>query len=116
MMIRNGKPSRAPYSGNQLRSTWSLVNVGDVVFEPLGPQLDDGTTSVREWQQMAVQPDESRAFMTRGTSVRRREDGLVTYAADYFDTASLMDADVQAAARAAGSTITAHDIARHRSD
>ena len=27
MMIRNGKPSRAPYSGHQLTSFWSLVNI-----------------------------------------------------------------------------------------
>lgn len=88
--------------------------VGDVVFEPLGPLLDDGATSVQEWQQMAVQPDGSRVFMTRGTSVRRREDGLITYAADYFDTASLIEPEIRAAAVAAGSTITEDDIARHR--
>lgn len=91
-----------------------MAKVGDVVFEPLGPLLDDGSTSVQEWQQMAVQPDGSRVFMTRGTSVRRRRDDLVTYAADYFDTAPLMDPDVQAAAVAAGSALTADDIARHR--
>jgi hypothetical protein len=92
-----------------------MGKVGNIVFEPLGPQLDDGTTSVQEWQQMAIQPDGSRVFMTRGTSVRRRDaGGLVVYAADYFDTASLMDPDVQAAAIAAGSTITADDIARYR--
>jgi hypothetical protein len=92
-----------------------MGKVGDVVFEPLGPELDDGTTSVQEWQQMAIQPDGRRVFMTRGTSVRRRDpDGLVVYAADYFDTASLMDAEVQAAAVAAGSSITADDIARYR--
>lgn len=92
-----------------------MGKVGNIVFEPLGPQLDDGTTSVQEWQQMAIQPDDSRVFMTRGTSVRRRgADGLIVYAADYFDTASLIDPDVQAAAIAAGSTITADDIARYR--
>jgi len=91
-----------------------MGKVGNVVFEPLGPLLDDGNTSVQEWQQMAVQPDGSRVFMTRGTSVRRRVDGVITYAADYFDTASLMDPDIQAAAVAAGSTLTADDIARYR--
>jgi hypothetical protein len=92
-----------------------MGKVGDVVFEPIGPLLDDGTTSVQEWQQMAIQPDGGRVFMTRGTSVRRRDDHeLVTYAADYFDTASLSDPEVQAAAVAAGSTITPDDIARHR--
>jgi hypothetical protein len=38
----------------------------------------------------------------------------VSYAADYFDTASLMDPDVGAAAVAAGSTLSADDIARYR--
>ncbi|MFN6122268.1 MAG: nuclear transport factor 2 family protein [Actinomycetes bacterium] len=92
-----------------------MPKAGDVVFEPLGPLLDDGTTSVQEWQQMAVQPDGSRVFMTRGTSVRRRRDGLVVEATDYFDTASLFDPDVVAASLAAGSTMTADDVARHRS-
>lgn len=76
-------------------------NIGNVVFEPLGPRLDDGTTSVQEWQQMAIQPDGSRVFMTRGTSVGRREGGQLVYSADYYDTASLTDPDVQAAALAA---------------
>ena len=104
--------------GREAIRTWLvdiMGKVGNIVFEPLGPRLDDGTTSVQEWQQMAIQPDASRVFMTRGTSVRRRDaDGLVVYAADYFDTASLMDPDVRAAAIAAGSTITADDIARYR--
>jgi hypothetical protein len=92
-----------------------MGKAGNLVFEPLGPALDDGTTWVQEWQQMAIQPDGSRVFMTRGTSVRRRDaDGLFVYASDYFDTASLMDPDVQAAGIAAGSTITADDIARYR--
>ena len=86
-----------------------MSKVGDVVFEPLGPFLDDGTTSVQEWQQMAIQPDGGRVFMARGTSVRRRDDGFVVYAADYYDTASLTDPEVQAAARAAGATIGSGD-------
>ena len=88
--------------------------IGDVVFEPLGPRLDDGTTSVQEWQQMAVRPDGARVFLTRGTSVRRRSGGQIVYAADYYDTASLADPDVEATARAAGRNITADDVARHR--
>jgi len=92
-----------------------MSKVGNLVYEPLGPKLDDGTTTVEEWQQMAVQPDGSRVFMVRGTSVRRRTDGLITYACDYFDTASLMDADIQAAGIAAGGTLTGDDIARYRS-
>lgn len=92
-----------------------MGKAGNLAFEPLGPALDDGTTWVQEWQQMAIQPDGSRVFMTRGTSVRRRgADGLFVHAADYFDTASLMDPDVQAAGIAAGSTITADDISRYR--
>jgi hypothetical protein len=71
--------------------------LGNVVFEPLGPRLDDGTTSVQEWQQMAMRADGSRVFMTRGTSVRRREDGHVVYGAEYFDTAPLTDPDLQRA-------------------
>lgn len=104
--------------GRNAIRTWLtdiMGKVGNLVFEPLGPLLDDGATSVQEWQQMAIQPDDSRVFMTRGTSVRRRgADGLVIDAADYFDTASLLDSSVQAAALAAGSTITADDIARYR--
>jgi hypothetical protein len=104
--------------GREAIRTWLvdiMGKVGNMAFEPLGPELDDGTTSVQEWQQMAIQPDGSRVFMTRGTSVRRRgTDGLISYAADYFDTASLMDPQVQAAAVAAGSTVGADDIARYR--
>ncbi len=104
--------------GREAIRTWLvdiMGKVGNMVFEPLGPELDDGSTTVQEWQQMAVQPDGRRVFVTRGTSVRRRgDDGLFTYAADYFDTASLMDPDIQAAAIAAGSTIDADDIARYR--
>jgi hypothetical protein len=91
-----------------------MPKAGDLVFEPLGPVLDDGSTSVQEWQQMAVQPDGSRVFMTRGTSVRRRRDGVIVYAIDYFDTASIMDPGVQAAGLASGATMTADDIARYR--
>jgi ketosteroid isomerase-like protein len=77
--------------------TETMATMGDVVFEPLGPELDNGDVSVREWQQMAVQPDGSRVFMARGTSVRRRRDGQIVYAADYYDTASLTDPAVHAA-------------------
>jgi len=104
--------------GREAIRTWLvdiMGKVGNMTFEPLGPMLDDGITSVQEWQQMAIQPDGARAFMTRGTSVRRRgADGSIAYAADYFDTASLLDPDVQTAAIAAGSTVSADDIARYR--
>jgi hypothetical protein len=105
-------------TGREAIRTWMtdiMGKVGNLVFEPLGPELDDGSTTVQEWQQMAIQPDGSRVFMTRGTSVRRRDDdGLIVYAADYFDTASIMDPEVQAAGIAAGSTLTGDDIARYR--
>ena len=89
--------------------------LGNFVAEPLGPRLFDGTTSVQEWKLMAVLPDASRVMLVRGTSVRRFADGWVTYAADYFDTAPLADDEIKAAARAAGSTLTAADVAQHRS-
>lgn len=73
--------------------------VGAVVFEPLGPRSFDGTTSVQEWQQMAVLPDGNRVMLLRGTSVRRFVDGWAVYSADYFDTAALDDDEVREAAR-----------------
>lgn len=87
-------PVAGEVRGREAIRTWlteMMAAMGDVVFEPLGPELDNGDVSVREWQQMAVQPDGSRVFMTRGTSVRRRRDGQIVYAADYYDTASLSD-------------------------
>jgi hypothetical protein len=103
--------------GRDAIRTWLtdiMAKAGNVVFEPLGPELDNGETSVQEWQQMAVQPDGTRVFMTRGTSVRRRSGDYIVYAADYFDTAPFADAEVQAASQACGSTITPADILRYR--
>jgi hypothetical protein len=97
-------PTAGELRGRETIRRWLLgkkESVGNVVFEPLGPRLDDGSTSVQEWQQMAIQADGSRVFMTRGTSVRRRRGDRIVYAADYYDTASLMDPDIQAAALAA---------------
>ena len=91
-----------------------IGKVGNLVYEPLGHVLFDGTTSVEEWKQMAVLPDGNRVMMLRGTTVRRFADGWLTYAADYFDTAPLGDAEIIAAGRAAGSTLTAADVARYR--
>ncbi len=91
-----------------------MAKVGNLAFEPVGPVLFDGTTSVQEWKQMAVLPDASRVMMLRGTSVRRFADGWLVYAADYFDTAPLGDPEIQAASVAAGSTITLDDIVKHR--
>jgi hypothetical protein len=93
--------------GRDAIRTWlanELPKMGNVVFEPLGPRLDNGAVSVQEWQQIAELPGGERVFMTRGTSVRRMRDGQVIYAADYYDTASLADPDVRAAAAAAGAT------------
>lgn len=53
--------------------------------EPLGPLLSDGATSVQEWKRRTV-GDDGAATTLRGTSVRRVIDGLVVYAADYYDT------------------------------
>jgi len=89
-------PTAGELHGREAIRSWLIdrkAQLGDVLFEPLGPRLEDGTTSVQEWQQMAVQPDGRRTFMTRGTSVRRREQGHVVYAADYYDTAPLTDPD-----------------------
>jgi SnoaL-like domain len=91
-----------------------MPRAGALAFEPLGPALFDGNTSVLEWKQMAVGPDGSRTMMLRGTSVRRYRDGWVVYAADYFDTAPLADPDIQAAGLASGATITAADILKYR--
>lgn len=89
-------PTAGEVRGRDAIRSWLTdrkANIGDVVFEPLGPRLDDGTTTVQEWQQMAVHPNGSRTFMTRGTSVRRRDGDHVIYAADYYDTAPLTDPD-----------------------
>ncbi len=91
-----------------------MPKVGKLAFEPLGPVLFDGSTSVQEWKQLAVLPDGSRVMMVRGTSVRRFSAGWLVYAADYFDTAPLGDPEIQAASRAAGSTLSAADLVRHR--
>lgn len=56
------------------------------VFEPLGPLVSDGTTSVQEWKRVTAHADSSDETL-RGTSVRRVVDGQVVYAADYYDTA-----------------------------
>jgi hypothetical protein len=53
--------------------------------EALGPLSSDGVTSVQEWKQRTVRDDGS-ATTLRGTSVRKVVDGLVVYAADYYDT------------------------------
>lgn len=62
-------------------------DLGDAVFRPLGPRLDDGTVSVREWLLVETQARGSDRRI-RGTSVRRRDaDGRIVLASDYYDTA-----------------------------
>lgn len=91
-----------------------MPKVGDVEFVPVGPELRSESTYVQEWVQVAVLPSGERVPMTRGTSVRRFRDGWTRYAADYFDTATLADPVVLAAATACGSTIGPADIVRYR--
>ncbi|MDA0339037.1 MAG: hypothetical protein O2910_04250 [Proteobacteria bacterium] len=87
-----------------------MGKVGNIAFDPLGPTLFDGSTSIQEWLQVAVQPDGTRVPMTRGVSIRKFKDGWVTYSADYFDAATIMDPAVQVA----GSTMTVEDIMKYR--
>jgi hypothetical protein len=87
---------------------------GAVTFAPLGPSLFDGTTSVQEWLQFAVVPDGAPVPILRGTTVRRYDDGWLVSSTNYFDTAPLADPDIQAALAAAGYTLTAADVDRHR--
>lgn len=91
-----------------------MGKVGNIEFVPVGPELNEGSTYLQEWVQMAVTPDGGRVPMTRGTSVRRYRDGWTVHAADYFDTATIMAPEVMAASVACGSTLTADDIARYR--
>ncbi len=90
-----------------------MGKVGKARYEPVGaPLLADGV-SFQEWRQVAPLPDGGEIVMSRGASVRRFEDGWMTYAADYFDTAPMLDPDVQAASKAAGSTVTIEDVLRY---
>jgi hypothetical protein len=63
-----------------------------VVREAVGPALNNGSTTVQEWQHILVQPNGERTFLTRGTSVQRSDGQCITYAADYYDAASLPSA------------------------
>jgi hypothetical protein len=79
-------PIAGELRGEAAISRW-LTDVATAggVFEPLGPLLSDGVTSVQEWKHHAVAGSDTAL---RGTSVRRVVDGLTVYAADYYDTAS----------------------------
>ena len=90
-----------------------MGKVGKATYLPLGTALLSGGISFQEWQQVAPLPDGREIPMTRGASVRRFEGGWMTYAADYFDTAPMLDPEVQAASKAAGSTVTIEDVLRY---
>jgi hypothetical protein len=111
-------PLFGEFDGRSAISAWLrdvMPKIGKVAFEPVGPALFNGATSLQEWVQVAVLPSGERVDMARGTSVRRYGDGMVTYAADYFDTASFADPRVVRASLAAGSTLTKADLQRYRS-
>lgn len=78
-------PVAGELRGEQAIAGWlaDATATSEGVFEPLGPLLSNGTTSVQEWKQTILGSDIAR----RGTSVRRFADGFVVYAADYYDTA-----------------------------
>lgn len=110
-------PIFGDFHGRDAIRSWMvdvMGKVGNIEFVPVGPELNDGTTYVQEWVQMAVVADGRRVPMTRGTSVRRYRDGSTVHAADYFDTATILAPEVIAASVACGSTLSAEDIARYR--
>ena len=110
-------PIFGEFRGRETIRAWMvdiMGKVGDIEFVPVGPQLSDGSTYVQEWVQMAVLPDERRVPMTRGTSVRRYRNGHTVHAADYFDTATIVQPEVMAASIECGSRITTDDILRYR--
>ena len=55
-----------------------------LTLEQVGPPLFNGSCTAFEWVARAP-GDDSRPV--RGTSVCRYRDGMITYAADYYDTA-----------------------------
>lgn len=110
-------PIFGEFHGREAIRAWMvdiMGKVGDIEFVPVGPELNDGSTYVQEWVQMAVTPEGRRVPMTRGTSVRRYRDGHTVHAADYFDTATIVHPDVMAASIECGSRITVDDILRYR--
>lgn len=65
------------------------ADAAGTAFEPLGPVLTDGHTTVQEWKRTTADGGVDGSLL-RGTSVRRAVDGLTVYAADYYDTAVLI--------------------------
>lgn len=110
-------PIFGEFKGREVIRSWMvdiMGKVGDIEFVPVGPELNDGSTYLQEWVQMAVTPDGRRVPMTRGTSIRRYRDGWTVHAADYFDTATIMAPEVMAASVECGSRITIDDIMKYR--
>ena len=88
-------PVHGEFHGRDAIAAWlsnHLAGMENVVREAVGPALTNGATSVQEWQHVLVQPNGERIFLTRGTSVRRNDGQFITYAADYYDAASLPSA------------------------
>jgi limonene-1,2-epoxide hydrolase len=111
-------PLFGEFHGREAIQAWLtdvMPKVGRVAFDPLGQTLDDGRVYVQEFLQHAVVSDTHRVPVVRGTSVRRRDDaGLIVYAADYFDTASMADPAIAEASVSAGATISGADVIRYR--
>ncbi len=87
-------PVAGELRGGPAISSWlaqATAAASDSVFEPLGPLVSDGSTSVQEWKQ-TIPGSDGTTSTRRGTSVRRIADGLVVYAADYYDTTPPADA------------------------
>jgi hypothetical protein len=88
-------PVHGEFKGRDAIAAWlpqHIAGLKDIVREAVGPALNNGSTAVQEWQHVLVQPNGERIFLTRGTSVRRNDGQFITYAADYYDAASLPSA------------------------
>ena len=88
-------PVHGEFHGRDAIAAWlsnHLAGMENVVREAVGPALTNGANSVQEWQHILVQPNGERTFLTRGTSVQRSDGQFITYAADYYDAASLPSA------------------------
>jgi hypothetical protein len=105
------------FEGQQAIRGWMtdiMGKIGNIDFEPISEIYWNGETSLQLWKQVANTPDGKQQEMSWGGSVRQFKGGWLVYCADYFDTISLQEPEVQAAGQAAGSTITLDDIIRYR--
>jgi hypothetical protein len=87
-------PIAGELHGEAAITAWIERALGEAdvaVFEPLGPLLSDGHTTVQEWKRSSSD-EGGDGTVLRGTSVRRVVDGLTVYAADYYDSAVLIPA------------------------